>query len=74
MANYEKKKKELAGKVKESSFGLPHGEKETPQLRKRFKNYETSMKKKGMWGIGKNERHLHKQNSFYEFNKPDYDK
>jgi len=58
---------------KESSFGLPRGEKETPQLRKRFRNYEKHLKKTGGYGTGKYERHLLKQNNFYEFNKPEYD-
>lgn len=59
--------------AKESSFGLPHGKKETPRLRSRFKNYVKHMKKTGGWGNGPQEEHLHRQNNFYEFNKPDYD-
>lgn len=59
--------------AKESSFGLPHGEKETPQLRNRFENYKKHMKKTGGWGFAKDEERLHKKNSFYEFNKPQYD-
>jgi len=54
-------------------FGLPSGEKDTPQLRTRFHNYVKDQKKKGMWGSGTHEKHLHAQNSFYQFNKPEYD-
>ncbi len=69
-------KKQIAKKMRESSFGLPHGEKETPQLRKRFKNYVKHMEKKGGFGPGDraDKYRLQKQNSFYEFNKSDYDK
>lgn len=56
-----------------SKFRLPSGEKETTQLRTRFNNYRKAMKKKGMWGTGEHETHLHRQNSFYEFNRPEYD-
>ena len=54
-------------------FGLPSGEKDTPQLRNRFNNYVKDMKKQGMWGSGTHEKHLHAQNSFYQFNKDKYD-
>lgn len=56
-----------------AKFGLPHGEQETTQLRTRFNNYRKDKKKKGEWGQGTHETHLHRQNSFYEFNKPQYD-
>lgn len=56
-----------------SKFGLPEGEKDTAQLRTRFNNYVKDKKKKGEWGSGEHERHLHAQNAFYEFNKPQYD-
>lgn len=66
------KKKEVAKKmVKESSFGLPEGERETPKLRKRFKNY---YKKHAGYLDKKDKGHGLKQNNFYEFNKPEYDK
>lgn len=56
---------------KESNFGLPAGEKETPQLRQRFRNYY----KKHAGILDKKDRgYSLKQNNFYEFNKPEYDK
>lgn len=74
----DKKKGEIAGKmVKKAaydrSFGLPSGERVTPRLKNRFDNYEKHLKKTGGWGVNSRERHLHKQNSFYQFNKPEYD-
>lgn len=55
------------------SFGLPAGERVTPRLQERFKNYEKHLKRTGGWGQGTHERKLHKQNQFYHFNKPEYD-
>lgn len=56
---------------KESEYGLPKGEKETPQLRTRFKNY---YKKHGSGYLDKRDKGYGlKQNNFYEFNKPEYD-
>ena len=60
-------------KEKEPYFGLPHGEKDTPQLRKRFKNY---VKKEGhtFGHLDKQNGHkLLRDNSFYQFNHPKYD-
>ena len=38
-------------KEKEPYFGLPHGEKDTPQLRKRFKNYVKKEAKQEVRGL-----------------------
>ncbi len=59
-----------------AKFGLPHGEKETLQLRKRFNNYMIDMERQGKLGYldKKDKGHLLKQNNFYEFNKPEYDR
>ena len=58
-------------KEKEPYFGLPGGEKDTPQLRNRFKNYI----KRNKMGPGDkaNNYKLQRDNSFYQFNKPEYD-
>ena len=72
------KKEDIAGKMKkekEPYFGLPHGEKDTPQLRKRFKNYISSESARNNLGPGDraNGYKLRRDNSFYDFNKPEYD-
>lgn len=61
---------DVAKKMKKSSFNLPHGEKETPQLRDRFKNY---YKKHAGYGDKADKGHMLRQNNFYSFNKPEYD-
>lgn len=71
------KKDESSGvgkKEKEPYFGLPSGEKDTPQLRTRWKNY---VKKEGHTfdpGDKANNYKLQRDNSFYQFNHPKYDK
>jgi hypothetical protein len=71
-------KKEMAKKMKvekEPFFGLPSEGKDTPQLRKRFKNYIAHMKKNGGLGwLDKQDNYkLLRDNNYYEFNKPKFD-
>ena len=54
-AEAHEKKIEMAKKKSEPFFGLPHGEKDTPQLRKRYNNYVKHMKATGGWGQGSHE-------------------
>lgn len=62
-------------KEKEPYFGLPHGAKDTPELRRRFKNYVKHNEKHGGFGPGDraNKYKLQRDNSYYQFNKKEYD-
>ncbi len=59
---------------KEEYFGLPHGAKDTPQLRKRFKNYVKKNEKHFGPGDKADNYRLQRMNSYYDFDKPEHDK
>lgn len=67
------KSKAIKKETREPYFGLPHGEKDTPQLRKRFKNYVKKNEHTFGHADKLNKHKLLRDNQFYEFNKKDYD-